>query len=178
MQVKIHHDLFLYLWECFAIQLKTSCKGEFLLEIPLGRHTGASSGQQFPPAPLETAWKGTSRTCSSAKTTSFHCSSSCPGVIQCAGLTRLRDKSRFIWEDHAEEGGTAERRFRKIIQTTSCRSTRSSLWKIHVDKSMHLLLLRLTSSEIKIRISGIEDIYLAQSGFELIFLAKSNFFIF
>lgn len=67
MQVKICHDLFLYLWECFAIQLKTSRKGEFLLEIPLGRHAGASSGQQFPPAPLETAWRGTSRTCSSEK---------------------------------------------------------------------------------------------------------------
>lgn len=46
MQVKICHDPFPYLWECFEIGLKTSYKVEFLLEFPLGRHTGASSRQQ------------------------------------------------------------------------------------------------------------------------------------
>lgn len=47
MQVKICHDPFPYPWECFEIALKTSYKVEFLLEIPLGRHTGASSRQQL-----------------------------------------------------------------------------------------------------------------------------------
>lgn len=93
MQVKICHDLFPYLWECLEIGLKTSCKGEFLLEIPLGRHTGASSRQQQHSLGKQPG--GAQAGHVPQRKSSFHCSPSCPGVIQCAGLTRLHDKARF-----------------------------------------------------------------------------------
>ena len=92
MHVKIYHDLFPYLWECFEIGLKTSCKGEFLLESLLGRHTDASSRQHH--HPLGNQPGGAQAGHVSQKKT-FSLKSFLPWS-QCAGLTRLHDESRLI----------------------------------------------------------------------------------
>lgn len=179
MQVKICHRLFPYQWECFEIGLKISCKVKISLRDSL-RWAHWSKQQATPPPPGKAAWRGTSKTCSSAKKLCFTVVFSAlesVSVLVWAGYVINLDLSETIM---LREGEATERRVRKIIQTTSCRSTGSSWWKIHVDKSTHLLLLRLSSSEVEIRISGINTFtwLIAQSGFELIYLAKGNFFTF